>query len=202
MWTPISPKKWNGSNWVDAQAYKWDGDKWVNVSTQQHVKTWDSTWTQSYGDENQKRTGDRALKLSHGYYPNVDGYWGIMRSLCGFGDIAKELQGAKIDKVEIYLRNEHWYYYAGGKVGIGYHNHATVPQTFSHSHYQAKVESYSARGQAKWITMPKSLGEGIRDGKYKGFSLYTDSKIMDYYGIFYGAQDGSNKPKLKITYTK
>jgi hypothetical protein len=199
-WVDINPKRWNGSSWVDVEVYKYDGSKWVNISSQQYTTTWEATWTQTYRESGTKRTDYRSEKLCQGEY--VSEPWGIMRSLCGFGDIESALQGAKINKVELYLHNEHWYYNSGGTAVIGYHNHATVPNTFSHSKYGAKYQNFSSRGQALWITMPNELGEGIRDGIYKGISIFANTSNLNYYGIFYGANDGSRKPKLKITYTK
>jgi hypothetical protein len=199
-WVDIQPKRWNGSSWVDVEVYRYDGNSWVKMTSQQFVTTWESTWTQTYRESGTKRTDYRAEKLCQGQY--VSNPWGIMRSLAGFPSMTSELAGARIDKIEIYLRNEHWYYTSGGTVVIGYHNHASVPSTFSHSKYGAKTQAYSARGQALWIDMPIEFGEGIRDGEYKGFSIYANSENMNYYGIFYGANDGSSKPKIKITYTK
>lgn len=196
----INPKRWSGSSWVNAEAYKWDGSKWVNMTSQKYTTTWDATWTQTYRENGTKRTDYRSSKLCQGEY--LSDPWGLMRSLCGFGDIASTLAGSVINDVQLYLKNEHWYYYAGGKAVIGYHNHSSEPTNFSHSKYGAKTESFSARGQARWIDMPNALAEGIRDGDYKGVSLYSSSNNMNYYGIFYGAGDGSSKPKLKITYTK
>ena len=200
-WVNITPKRYNGSNWVDAQGYKFDGTKRVNITTQQYTKTWEATWSQTYRENGARRTDFRGNMLCQGKY--ADDIWGHMRSLCGFddADIRATLSGAKIEKVELYLKNEHWYYYSGGTAIIGYHNHATEPDTFSHSLYNAKQQKYSSRGQAQWITMPNSLGEGIRDNKYKGFSIYAGSASIGYYGVFYGA-NSSYKPKLKITYSK
>lgn len=196
----INPKKWNGSAWVDVEVYKWDGSKWVNMTSQKYVNTWNSTWTQTYRDSGGKRTDYRANKLVQGYYGESEP-WGLQRSLAGFGDIQTSIAGSKIEKVELYLYAEHWWYYAGGTAVIGYHNHSSEPSTFSHSVYGAKSQKFTARGQGQWITMPNTLGEGIRDGKYKGISIFANSYNKEYYGVFNGAGD-SYAPKLKITYTK
>ncbi|MEX3625171.1 hypothetical protein [Viridibacillus arvi] len=193
-------KKWNGSAWVEPEVMKWDGSKWVVLNQQKYTTTWDSTWTQTYRSTGDKRTDDRGGKLCQGD-SGLDP-WGINRSLAGFGNIKSELSGAVINDVKLYLRSEHWWYYAGGTVVIGYHDHSSVPTKFSVSKSDAKRQKFDSRGQAQWIDMPIALGEGIRDGKYKGISIYINSTNKDYYGIFNGAKDGSYKPKLKITYTK
>lgn len=196
----VPVKKWNGSAWVEPEVKKWDGSKWVVINQQQYTRTWDSTWTQSYGSDNQKRNNERGNKLIQGD-SGLD-HWGIHRSLCGFGDIKTVLAGAKINDVKLYLRSEHWWYYSGGTAVIGYHNHSSEPSTFSHSKYGAKSQSFDSRGHAQWIDMPNELAEGIRDGSLKGISIYASSESKNYYGVFNGAGDGSYKPKLKITYTK
>ena len=193
-------KKYNGSAWVDVPFNKWDGSKWVIINQQQYTKTWESTWTQTYRSTGAKRTDYRSGKLCQG--DSGQDPWNIQRSLAGFPDMNAELLGSTINDVKIYLRNEHWWYSSGGKAVIGYHDHSSEPSEFSHSKSGAKTESFSSRGQAKWIDMPNAFGEGLRDGHYEGFSLYVNSSSKDYYGIFYGASDGSSAPKIKITYTK
>jgi hypothetical protein len=199
-WQTINPKRWNGSSWVNLDIYKWDGSKWVNLTSQQYTTTWNATWSQTYRSTNEKRTDTRGntnmMQGDSGQDP-----WNINRSLCGFGDIQSTLAGSKINKVELYMKSKHWWYYAGGTAVIGYHNHSSEPSTFSHSKYGAKYQKFNYRGHAQWITMPNEFAEGIRDGRYKGFSLYASSTSKEYYGEIYGAYD-SYEPKLKITYTK
>ncbi|MGR5954224.1 hypothetical protein ACT7DP_30130 [Bacillus paranthracis] len=160
-----------------------------------------ASWTQTYRQTGSRRTDYRADKLVQGYYGEAEP-WGLQRSLCGFGDIKSKLAGARIKKVELYLYAEHWWYYAGGTAVIGYHNHSNEPDYFGHSVYGAKYQRFTSRGQGMWIDMPIALGEGIRDGYYKGISIFADSYSRDYYGVFSGAWDGGNAPRLKITYEK
>ncbi|MCY7948673.1 hypothetical protein P8891_06015 [Bacillus atrophaeus] len=199
-WSDVPIKVKKKGSWVDVDVYKRLNGRWVKLTSQKYTKTWEATWTQTYRESGTKRTDYRSEKICQGRY--VVEPWGIMKSLIGFPDMNTTLSGSKIEDVKIYLRNEHWYYQAGGKAVIGYHNHSSKPSTFSHSKYAAKTESYSSRGQAKWIDMPNSFGEGLRDGKYEGFSIYANSTNMNFYGVFYGVHDGSSKPKIKITYTK
>lgn len=199
-WVDVSIKKRTSNGWVDVDVYKRQDGKWVKLTSQQYTTTWESNWTQTYRQSGTKRTDYRGEKICQGEY--LSDPWGIMRSLVGFPDMNSTLSGAKINDVKIYLKNEHWYYNAGGKAVIGYHDHSSRPTTFSHSKYGVKTQSYSSRGQALWIDMPNDFGEGLKDGRYEGFSIYANSSNMNYYGIFYGAKDGSNKPKIKITYTK
>lgn len=201
-WQDATVKVYKSGAWQEAKIYQRKDGTWIDRSTQTYTKTWTSTWTQTYRESGTKRTDYRAEKICQGEY--LSDPWGIMRSLIGFNSsaIQTELSGATISKVQLYLKNEHWYYVAGGTVYIGYHNHSSKPTTFSHSAYGKKTEKYTARGQGKWITLPNALAEGIRDGKYKGISVFANSGSGSYYGIFSGANDGSNAPKLKITYKK
>lgn len=193
-------KKMTSNGWVDADVYKFDGDEWVKITSEEYSKTWSATWSQTYRESGSKRTDYRSEKICQGKY--VSEPWGIMKSLVGFPEMNEDLRGSKIKTVKIYLKNEHWYYNSGGKVVIGYHDHASKPSTFSHDKYGVETESYSSRGQGKWITMPRAFGEGLRDGNLEGFSVYARSSNLNYYGVFYGANDGSKKPKIKITFEK
>lgn len=187
--------------WVRAEAYTRRNGQWANVTSQTYTDTFWASWTQTYRTSGTKRTDYRADKLVQGYYGEAEP-WGLQRSLCGFGDIKSKLAGARIKKVELYLYAEHWWYYAGGTAVIGYHNHSNEPDRFGHSVYGAKYQRFTSRGQGMWIDMPIALGEGIRDGYYKGISIFADSYSRDYYGVFSGAWDGGNAPRLKITYEK
>lgn len=198
----IRPKKWNGSVWENVDWKKFNGSAWENLTSQQHTMTWTSNWTQTYRESGTKRTDYRSDKICQGEY--VSDPWGIMRSLIGFDDASMraELAGATINKVELFLHNEHWYYVSGGTAIIGYHNHDLEPATYSSSVESQKSQKFTSRGQSLWVTMPNALGEGIRDNRYKGVTVFANSQNMEYYGIFSGAYDGANAPKLKITYTK
>lgn len=203
VWEDVPLKKWNNSAWVEPEVKSWNGTGWDILNKQQYVTTFNAEWSHTYGANNTQRTNS-GEKMYQGQYSSVDNSWGLMRSLCGFDEASMRavLSGARIDKIELYLRAEHWYYHAGGTAVIGYHNHESKPTIFSQAQYGAKVQKYTARDQAIWIEMPIGFGEGIRDRKYTGFSIYADTTSASYYGNFYGAGEGLSKPKLKITYSK
>lgn len=201
-WYDARVKRWSGAEWYDARVNMWNGSSWVDISAQKTTKTWNCTYTQTYREAGTRRTDYRSDKICQGRY--VYEPWGIMRSLIGFdnGSIRNELQGAKIERVELFIHNEHWYYYAGGTLYVGYHNHANEPDIFSHSAYGVKSQKFYGRGGSQWVTLPNALAEGIRDGYYKGVSIFADSGAGEYYGIFSGMWDGDLAPKLRITYSK
>jgi hypothetical protein len=116
--------------------------------------------------------------------------------------IRNATKGAKIEKVEIYLQNRHSWYYSGGTAVIRKHNQSNQPSRYSDTGL-LKSEKYTVRGQGKWITVNKSFGEELRDGKASGFGLFQNSAEQEYYGYWYGMSgNSSQRPKIRITYTK
>lgn len=130
-----------------------------------------------------------------------EGDRGRQRSMVGFNhaDMRSKLNGARIEKVEIYLKNKH-FWYSSGKAMIGYHNSTSMPADFQQSRYAVKSENFT-QGQGRWITMSNEYGEWLRDGKAKGFTLFSNSNDLNYYGYFHGKGAGS-EPKIRITYKK
>lgn len=199
----------DGKKWLKAEFFRSNGKKFDKISEQRHVKTFECTWSQSYGGSGvQKPTWLDSRNVCHqGRYgaPYTDEYdWGIQKSMIGFDHAAirKELAGARIEKVEVYLRNKHFWYFGGGYAVLGYHNSPSRPDRFQYVVNQIKKEYYTGRGAAKWLEMPTKLGNQLRDGTTKGLILYAPTTILDYYGYFYGAGGGSSKPKIRITYVK
>lgn len=208
-WKNASVKRYDSSKkqWVKAKVYKYDSSKkqWVLLNEETKTTTFNAIWSQTYSStvNDGKRTSFE--RGSDGMYQGSSGlsydYWGMNKSLCGFGDLSSTLKGSSISKVQLYLKAKHFYYVAGGTIVIGYHNHSSKPSKFSHSEYGKKTVNFSSRTEGKWIDMPKAFGEGLRDEKYKGFSLYTTSESTKYYGEIAGVGSG-NPPKLKITYVE
>ncbi|UDM72721.1 hypothetical protein [Vagococcus fluvialis] len=203
-------KRWDGSKWVNALVRRWNGKSWETISQQTYTKDFPVTWTRSYGGEGQYK-GDWLQsnnRLYQGRYGNPDiqweGDWGIQKSMAGFNmaNLMKELEGAKIEKVELYIHNMHWWYSAGGRLSVGAHNTTNPPAKFSESRYNMAWADWRQRGGDRWVTLPKFFAEDLRDGKAKGFTLHRATQDLFYYGYFYGAGHGSKSPKLRITYTK
>lgn len=127
---------------------------------------------------------------------------GRQRSMIGFNssNIASELKGSDIVKVEMYLRNQSSWLKSGSKAVIGYHNSASTPDDFSATKHAVLGENFSV-GQGKWVTLPKEFAELIRDGKAKGLTLFANNDTQEDFGVFYGHSTDS-KPKIRITYRK
>lgn len=218
----MSIKKYNGSSWSDTKVLKhngngyenavvrkYNGSSWDTISSQLYAHTWDCTWTSSHGGDGRygvTSEAGRGYRLYQGRYgdPYSSWYdWGRQRSMAGFDyqHMQEALSGAEIERIEIYLHNEHWWYYAGGKAVIGFHNEAYDDRLFSHSKYGVKTVDFEGRGQEKWVDMPVEFGEYLRDGLAKGFTMFADSDSLAYYGYFYGYGSGY-APKIRITYRK
>lgn len=202
-------KRWDGKKWVNAVVKMWDGKKWAIISEERRQTTWEATWTRSYGGAStQKPAWLGGLSLMHqGRYGAPDSLqydWGIQKSMAGFNwqSIQAELKDSRIEKVELYLHNQHFWYYAGGRAHIGYHNASSPPSRFSKTAYGVRDIYYPGRGNAKWIEMPKDFGEQLKKGKAKGFTLFRNSTELSYYGYWYGAGSGWRTPKIRITYYK
>lgn len=206
-------KRWNGKEWVKAVVKRWNGKEWDIISEQRHVTEYPCTWTQSYhgkrvSGSNQKPNWLGGNSLMHcGRYGEpytFDWDWEIQKSMAGFNwqKIQADLKGAEIEKVEIYLRNKHWWYHSGGYAVLGYHNAAARNPRFSFTKTNVMRLRYNGRDAEKWITMPKEFGQMLKNGTAKGFVLYPTTEILDYYGYFYGAGHGSSSPRIRITYKK
>src|SRR5690606_2069491 len=88
----------------------------------QYTKTYNSTNSNAFqGDGDNRGT----TELYQGYYSSTNGN---QFSLIAFDDaqIRSDLSGATIIKVELYLRNRHFYRNAGGDALIGTHNQSSV----------------------------------------------------------------------------
>ncbi|MBO1087230.1 hypothetical protein [Enterococcus mundtii] len=204
-------KKWDGKKWINAIVRRWDGKNWAVISQQQFTKDFNVTWTRSYGGNN-KYKGDNIVgsrnRLYQGRYSDPDiqwnGDWGIQKSMAGFDDasIRRELEGATIDRVQLYIENWWWWYWAGGQLWLGAHNQSNPPSTFSETRYSMAWASWSQRGGGRWIEIPRIFAEDLRDGKARGFTVHRATTDPYYYGYFYGAGHGGKSPKLRITYTK
>lgn len=167
---------------------------------QTFTKSYSSTWTRSY-------QGDGSLRISNGdmyqgYYSSTNGN---QRSLIGFDDdkIRSDLSGATIKKVELTLDNVHFYNNSGGTAVIGTHDYGSSPSTWSGSRVDESRQNFSwAKGAKKTVTLSNSFGTDFKSGNATGIALGPgDSTSLTYYSYFSG-QNSSNKPVLKITYTK
>lgn len=171
-----------------------------STPVQTYTKTYTSTWTRSY-------QGDGDLRISNGdiYQGQYSSTNGNQRSLIGFDDdqIRADLSGATVTKVEIRLDNTHFYNNSGGTAVLGLHDYGSAPGSWSDSRVVQSIENETwAKGALKWVTVSNFFGTELQNGDATGLALGPgDSTSLTYYGYFVG-QNGTNKPQIRITYTK
>lgn len=166
---------------------------------QQYVKTYACNESASYQEDGSNRG---VASCYQGRYSSTNGN---QFSMIGFDDatIRSNLSGATINKVELYLNNNHFYSNSGGNAVIGTHNQTTLSGTHSSSQINDNLQqTHFDLGQAKWITIPNSIGNALRDNTAKGIALGPGpTTSQSYYGYFAGNGE-SGEPQLRITYTK
>lgn len=142
------------------------------------------TWNAgSYGGD---INDGHVIQGTYGRYGNRTGGW------IAHSKMMDTLRGAKIHKIEVYLRNAHWYYGKGGTAVIR-PNNGSYKWSF-----EAKMLSGGwPRGASRWVTLPGDWGQHFASGLYRGISLYTTNPSGEYYGRFWG--DGM---KFRVTFTK
>lgn len=194
---PTEPLSYNGFIWTTSRDRQLE-----NVHPlRRRTATFNATWSESYdGNGSIKPSGNTRGMLYQGK-ESSGSRWGIQRSLIGFNtsEIQETLKGTTISNVEIYLRNEDFWYSKGGKAAIIAHNFSSRPSEFNYS--RSVTESSFRKGEGKWFRLPISLGDQLKSGAITGFGLYKNSDDLDYSGHFAGATS-NNRPKLRITYKK
>lgn len=181
-------------------------------STKRYVDTFPATWSESYDGEGNVKPSEytmgRLYQGRYGKHNTIDNieynpiYWGVQRSLIGFDakKIQESIKGARIEKIELYLKNEHFWYAKGGRAAIVPHSFANKPNKFNY--YPSNIANvYFTKGQGQWVILPDTLGTLLKNGTISGFGLYRNTQQLDYYGYFSGA-NSANRPMLRVTYTK
>lgn len=182
--------------------------------TQTFVSTWTCNNSESYEHDGDARTYDNSLV--QGYYPNPGSGGGIGGNSSGIalftgsnstGDesstsITAALSGASLDKVEVYLYADHWYYSDGGTAQIGYYKGTSLPATFTGAKPYVTVKGWP-RKAGKWVNITsKALKADLLSGAARGVTVGPGpSNSYRYYGYFNGHTQ-SKPPKLRLTYTK
>lgn len=167
--------------------------------TTQYVKTYACNESASYQEDGSNRG------IADCYQGRYSATNGNQYSMIGFDDaqIRSDTSGATINKVELYLNNNHFYSNSGGNAVIGTHNQTTLSGSHSSSQINDNLQqTHFDLGQAKWITIPNSIGNALRDNTAKGIALGPGpTTSQSYYGYFAG-NGQSGEPQLRITYTK
>lgn len=157
-------------------------------------KTYSASWSRSWN-----QSGGGIVSGSGTYTDAHMMYTGLgvspMGSMAGFPALNLP-SGAKVTKVQLYLKNRHFYYNAGGTVHIGYHGQGSTPGSFTTNDRQSYGWNY---GQGKWVTLPSSWNSGFGSGSYRGISLGIDGSNATY--AYFDGDGKTAQPMLKVTYT-
>ncbi|MGX1668623.1 hypothetical protein [Streptomyces sp. NPDC055400] len=157
-------------------------------------RTYKAAWSGSYA----KRSGYNS------YYGNqlVSGYFsannGVQAALAGFGGtLAKDLAGAKLLKVELYLYANHWYFASGGTAILKAHSHASRPGKFSADQGESKTVTGWARSSGRWIDITSIFDSTT----FRGVAIDPNTTNQTSYGKFDGVGQG-HPPQLRVTFIK
>lgn len=130
---------------------------------------------------------------------------GNAKGLIGFPDVTGLLAGVtddRIERIELSLYANHWYYNSGGNGIFGYHSNTSRPGSFVNA----------STGQWSWnnwgrnqrivmdITNNSGLKAALRSGAVRGFTVGPGTTTDPiYYGRFNGASM-AEPPRLRIVY--
>lgn len=173
---------------------------------QQYTKTYSAVWSASY-DSGGSRVAIDGEDQRQGYYSSSQGN---QKSLIGFdySQIASDLSGATIQKCEVYLYFNHWYFFDGGTAIIGTHSSTNTsdngPTTYPSGSVNTgrKTVANWGRNVGKWVDLGTTIGNEFKSGTSKGIAMGPGTSNDP---LYYGKYDGDNmthEPKLRITYTK
>ncbi|MEU9774566.1 hypothetical protein [Streptomyces sp. NPDC047968] len=157
-----------------------------------YTKTYSASWSGSYANRGSYNSyyGNKCLQ---GYYSSTNG---MQAALIGFPSaLGSDLSGASIQKVELYLYFDHWYYNSGGKAVIKAHKHTSRPSSFS-SDSEAKTVAWG-KNVGKWI----DISSVFDSTTWRGVALDPNNTSKDYYGRAQGVGQ-TYPPKLRVTYVK
>lgn len=177
-----------GAQWASATTTK--PAPAPTVSKTRWAKEWSFTQVRSY-------LGSGGI---YNYNPGK-GYQGLqfgtsngnLGSMFLFPDFAPYISGSTIDKIEVTMKFDHWYYGDGGIARIHLHSYlnglpATFDADFSHA------ESGWGINSTRTFRIPSQHHAGFLSGAYRGIGLRGDGTPRTY-GF-------ASVCKIKITYTK
>ena len=168
-------------------------------ATQEFTTTYSSTWTRSYDQDN-------SLDISNGdmYQGEYSSTHGIRKSLIGFdyATIQSDLSGATISKVELQLKNKHFYNNSGGTLLLGTHSYTSAPNTWSGGSVDERRSSHSWARLAKKYVDITDYASDLQSGAARGIAIGPPTSTSNTYYSYWAGQNSSDRPVLRITYTK
>lgn len=186
--------------WEPAYSYNFDA-----ITEKQFRATWNRSYT-SANVRNHIDNGDMYMG-KYGRHNTVENiiydpiYWGNQRSLIGFdfAEIQKAISGKAVVSIDLYLKNKHTWYVAGGDANIITHSFTAPPSTFDYTENRI-ASTYFKRGQHKWVSLDTKFAKQLAEGTITGFGLMGVNDDPRYYGYYAGRDDDSHYPTIRIRY--
>lgn len=194
----LNVKKYNGSSWVDAQAYFWDGNSWEPMidrspGTTTRTAEWSSSWCATYNGSGSRIRTDSGYQ---GYYSSNNGNQKAMFGFTALDGMQRTLAGATINLVKLDFVVSHTYASSGTTFQFGTHNYTGSSSPGTYSSVLKALTTYTASvGQINNLTLSNTIGTQIRDKLAAGIVLETSNTGNNYYGAI-------SSMTLRITYTK
>lgn len=170
----------------------------------QTTKTYTATSTKAFSGTTGNVTS--STEGREGSFPGTTN--GNQKSAFGFdhATIQTDLSGSTIDKCEVFLYFDHWWFGAGGTAILGTHNDTDVSTATNQSQISSqstnRVQSASwPRNHGRWVDVGVTIGEELRDNTAKGLMIGPGPTTS---GTYYGKTHGHGEtypPQLRITYT-
>lgn len=167
-----------------------------------YTKTFTATWSRGYNQGGGQISS--GSNQDQGYYSGTNGN---TKSAIGFDDsaIRNAIGNGSVEKVELYLYWNHWYFNSGGTAIIG--RHGTSGAQSSWDALASKFTDVIRSGNwpkpgGRWVNITSMYANGWKNGDIRGILIGPGpSTSKEYYGTFNGAAQG-NPPKLRVTYRK
>ena len=152
-----------------------------------YTKQYRSNWWKAYSNGSQDSAWPD--NMPQGRY----GSWNY-HSLIGFPDMTGDLRGATVTNMRVYAYAKHWYGQTG-VASIGVHGHRSAPGSFnSNGSWRWHEAGGWGRGEGRWVSIPRNLWPGFKDGTYRGISFEGVGSAS--YGYW------SHDLVIEISYTK
>ena len=151
------------------------------------------SWSNKYGwktNTNKVYQGEWCNNWSTDHYVVGAGNtcWGKHKGMWLFNDDwwRTQLSGRKIVKVEMYVHRQldHNGDWGSQSPTFWTHNYDTFPSGQPSFANKFTPSTKWAMGDAKWVTLPNSYGEALRDGRARGIGIYLDNWAQRPYIIF------------------
>ena len=171
----------------------------TTVAPEKQVRTYTTTWPMTWMASHRTDGASTGGYLQQGYYsPNS------RRSAFGFNSdpansasVYRALQGASVQKVELYLKNVSFYASAGGNAVVDASTLTAAPGSIGDITGRGLARAFKfSVGEGKWVTLNSDMWAGLKDGSTRSLVL-LGSTVTDYAKF-----SQTDPPKIRITYSK